>query len=122
MNTNTNMNTAITICKQLGGVGKLKMMTGAYNFFTIDQGVAFRFKNKGKRINAISIRLNHKDLYDVKFSNVRKFDQHIVKQYNDVYFDQLIPIFEETTGLYLTFGKVTDWTNPLNNLRNNERI
>lgn len=122
MNTNTNMNTAITILKQLGGVGKLKMMTGAYNFLAHDHGVSFRFKNKGKRVNAISVTLNSMDLYHVTFENVRGINMNVVKEYKDVYFDQLIPIFEETTGLYLTFGKVIDWTNPLNNLRKNERI
>ena len=106
MNTKQKQELAITILKQLGGVAKLKMMTGAYNFMTVDNGVTFRIKNKGRRVNAITILLNGKDLYDVTFYNIRGFDRKIVREYNDVYFDQLIPFFEETTGMYLTFGGI----------------
>ena len=99
MNTTQKQELAITILNQLGGVAKLKMMTG-------DNGVTFRIKNRLRRVNAITIVLNGKDLYDVTFYNIRGFDKKIVREYNDVYFDQLMPFFEDTTGMYLSFGKV----------------
>ena len=106
MKTTQQQELAITILNQLGGVAKLKMMTGAYNFMTVKNGVTFRIKNRLRRVNAITILLNGKDLYDVTFYNIRGFDRKIVREYNDVYFDQLMPFFEDTTGMYLSFGNV----------------
>ena len=41
------------------------------------------------------------DLYDVRFSKLtRKFEEKSVKEYNDVYADSLVEIFESHTGLY----------------------
>ena len=92
---------AMTILQQMGGMGKLKMFTGAYNFGIRKNGVAFRFKNR--KVNALIIDLNGKDLYDMKFVRIRGIDHKTIKEYNDIYFDQLTPLFEETTGMYLNF-------------------
>lgn len=99
----TDNSIAITILKQLGGVGRLRAFTGAYNFIALKDGVAFRIKNR--RVNHIKIILNAKDLYDMQFIRIRGVDLKVVKEYNDIYFDQLIPLFEETTGMYLSFAE-----------------
>lgn len=91
---------AQTIVNQLGGMGRLKVFTGAYSFATNGNNVTFRIKNR--KVNAITITLNGKDLYDIKFMRVRGVDIKLIKEYNDIYFDQLIPLFEESTGMYLT--------------------
>ena len=93
---------AQTIVNQLGGIGKLKAFTGAYSFATTkgNTGVTFRIKNR--KVNAITIVLNGKDLYDIKFMRVRGVNIKLIKEYNDIYFNQLIPLFEENTGIYLT--------------------
>tara|TARA_R100000781_G_scaffold85056_1_gene52367 strand:+ start:93 stop:407 length:315 start_codon:yes stop_codon:yes gene_type:complete len=104
MNTNTKetqKEIAITILKQMGGVNKLKRFTGAYNFGLRKNGVAFQIRNR--KVNTIIIDLNGKDLYDMKFVRIRGIDHKTIKEYNDIYFDQLIPLFEEATGMYLNF-------------------
>ena len=54
---------ATTILQQLGGAGRLRMMTGAYNFLDLKNGLSFRIKNQ--RANYVKITLTSMDLYDV---------------------------------------------------------
>jgi hypothetical protein len=94
---------AQTILQQLGGAGRLNAMTGAYNF--IDRGNGLSFKIKNARANYIKITLNAKDLYDVEVGRIRGNTYKVVKEANDLYFDQLKPFIEESTGMYLSlFG------------------
>ena len=37
---------ANTILEQLGGAGRLRMMTGAYNFVDLGNGLSFKIKNQ----------------------------------------------------------------------------
>lgn len=108
---------AKTILDQMGGVGRIQMMTGAKNFLHDKNSVSFDFPNKGKgKPNHVKITyVRGRDSYDVEFG--RKFtrreeyapgmpkisvpDYKVLKEYRDIYFDQLIELFEKTTGLYL---------------------
>jgi hypothetical protein len=108
----TDYSVAQTILNQLGGMKRLVIMTGAYNFVASSNAVSFRIKNR--KVNYIKITLNGKDLYDIKFSRIVKYDEKVVKEYNDIYFDQLIPIFEETTGMYLRMFKKGGFINTQN--------
>ena len=101
-----NTEVAQTIINQLGGMGKLKAFTGAYGFATDGNNVAFRIKNRS--VNSIRITLNGKDLYDIKFWRIRGVDMKLIKEYTDIYNDQLISLFEENTGMYLSFEKGGD--------------
>lgn len=91
------------ILEQLGGYGRLVVMTGANNFIALKNGVSFRIKNR--KINFVKILLNGKDLYDVTFGKIYASKLTNVKTFNDVYFDELIPIFEKETGMYLKLFK-----------------
>jgi hypothetical protein len=97
------MTIAKIILQQLGGQGKLVMMTGAYNFVAIKNGIAFKIKNR--KVNYIKIVLNGKDLYDVTFSKIFGTSIKTVSEHKDVYFDELIPLFEKQTGMYLKLFK-----------------
>ena len=89
---------AETILKQLGGANRLSAMIGAKNFVIIDNGVGFKYPT-GKYVQ---IKLNGKDLYDVNFKSIRGTNIKDIKTFNDVYFDELIPVFENHSKLYLT--------------------
>lgn len=93
---------AQTIATQLGGTSRLKMMVGAHNFATDGKNLVFKIKNP--KINYIKITLNGKDLYDLEFSKVG-ISYKVVKEYKDIYNDQLVELFEKTTGMYLSFEK-----------------
>lgn len=95
------MEIAKTILEQLGGAGRLKMMTGANNFTAVKNGVTFSIKNR--KVNYIKITLNSRDLYDVYFYKLAVGKLKLLSEHNDIYFDELIPLFEKETGMYLTF-------------------
>ena len=100
------MEIATTIIQQLGGGGKLRAMVGASDIFALDAGVQFSFKGS-KKANKIVINLTDMDLYNVIFYkiNMKNIDKSMipVETIEGAYDDMLKPIFEETTGLYLSF-------------------
>jgi hypothetical protein len=97
-----------TILSQLGG-SKFTTMTGAklsYSINNKDQPVLhcklpadIKIRNN---INLVLIIYNiGLDLYEYTFMNTRKATENqIIKQINDVYAEDLIPLFEQETGLY----------------------
>lgn len=96
---------AKTTIAYLGGMGRLKAMTGAYNFLIeADNVVSFRFKGS-RKANTIKLTLTGDDLYTVEFLKYSpsKMEFKAIKKVEGYYFDMLAPLFEETTGLYLTF-------------------
>lgn len=103
---------AQTIGAQLGGLGRVASMIGAYNFAHDAKGsLSFRFKAKsikvnGKSPNYIKITLDVSDTYTVEFGRIRGFDYTVVQTDSDVYCDQLRPLIETTTGLYLSMGRM----------------
>ena len=91
---------AKTIVSQLGGPGKLRATVGVTRFTVFESGVGFRFKGS-RKMNYCRINLNGLDLYDVEFHHVGKFDSAVVESLENVYSDQLVELFEKTTGLYI---------------------
>ena len=97
-----------TIYTQLGG-SKFTAMTGAklsYSINNKDQPVFYcklpadiKIRNN---INLVLITYNiGLDLYEYTFMNTRKrTENQIIRQINDVYAEDLIPLFEQETGLY----------------------
>ncbi len=97
---------ADTIIKQMGGASVLRIMVGAsdFSYGTIDyKGFVqsygmFKFKMNTKLKYVRVIYDEGKDTYVMQFLG-RTFKVH--KEFEDVYCDELVRIFEETTGLYL---------------------
>lgn len=94
---------ARTILQQMGGKNRLVAFTGAYGFAYADGGVSFRIKNR--KVNYVKVKLNGKDLYDVTFGRVSGTNFKVVEQLDDVYAEDLIDIFQKSTGMYLRFQK-----------------
>jgi len=92
---------AATILQQLGGVMKLNLFTGAYNFVDLGNGVSFRIKNQ--RANFIKITVNSLDLYDLEVGRIRGMDYKVVAEEHGLYNDMLKPAIERITGMYLSF-------------------
>ena len=89
------------IIRQLGGMGRLSAMMGAYNFAAIgDKGVSFRIKNR--KANYIKIMLNSMDLYDLEVGRIRGFDYKIVADQRNIMAEDLKKIIERVTGMYLS--------------------
>lgn len=95
----TDQTIANTILEQLGN-NKFIVMTGAKNFISFENGLAFTLPHK--KIKQVQIILNSKDLYNMVFLGVNKRLFNSIKEiaiYVDVYNDQLQSIFTEVTGL-----------------------
>lgn len=97
-------NVARTILQQLGG-NKFLAMTGARNLLNLGHGLSFKLpKRSGNPVNYVKITLDSMDLYTMEFGRVgmRKGELKytVLKTIGGLYFDQLQPIFTETTGLY----------------------
>jgi len=94
------MKVAETILSQLGG-NKFRVMTGAKNFLDHGDALSMKIGRNSSNSNYLKVSLNSMDLYDVHFSKVtRKFEEKSVKEYNDVYADSLVEIFESHTGMH----------------------
>lgn len=98
--------TAETILSQLGGAGKLKAMIAAHDmFYDKDGSLSFKFKGS-RKLNYCKVTLNGMDLYNMELGRIAKKDG--IPAYNkkesidDLYWDQLKPVFEKETGLYLS--------------------
>jgi hypothetical protein len=89
-----------TIMSQLGW-NKLSVMIGITNPSYGDGGksLSFRWKARSPKCNYCKITLNHKDLYDMQFGYIRGLNFTNIKDFNDVYNDQLLDVFEDYTGL-----------------------
>jgi len=94
---------ANAILQQIGGSGRLRAMTGAYNFIDLKNGLSFRLKNS--RANFVKIMLNSMDLYDVEVGRIRGDTYKVVAEQNGLYNDQLKKFIEQHTGLYLSLAK-----------------
>jgi ADP-ribose pyrophosphatase YjhB (NUDIX family) len=98
-----NIKIANEIVKQLGGMGRLNIMTGAYNFIALENGVSFRIKNP--KANYIKITLTSMDLYDLEVGRIRGDKYTVVDKKEGLYNDMLKPAIEKATGMYLSLAE-----------------
>lgn len=114
----TNKTIANTILSQLGG-NRFIAMTGAKNFVAIDNGLRFQIGRNASKTNRVEIVLTPMDTYDYTFIKYRPYSvkidhkamtvkevpekREVVKEFKDIYCDQLQELFTEVTGLYTHF-------------------
>lgn len=101
-NSQKNKEIAAEIISQLGGIGRLNVMTGAYNFVAIDNGVQFQIKNP--KANVIKIQLNSKDLYDLEIGRMRGLKYSVVHMAGYLPNDVLKKELEKGTGMDFSLG------------------
>jgi len=113
-----NKKIASTIINQFGGFGKLKAMTGAYNFVAVENGISFRIKNRSA--NYIKIILNAKDLYDVEIGRINGTNYKVILNKKDVYAENIKGLIEKETGMYLGLFENISIKNLIENQISNE--
>lgn len=100
---------ASTIIQQMGGAGRLRMFVGTTQFVSHPESqanrgaVSFRFKGS-RKYNHLKVTLDWNDTYTMTFKRLTR--QGVAtreKSLSMVYCDQLIELFEQSTGLYLHF-------------------
>lgn len=109
---------ASTILDQLGG-RRFLVMTGAKNLLATGNGLRFKIGRNASKANMVEITLNGLDLYDIRFfkyipsklvvnhakqtAEWKPEKNETVKEFSDIYCDQLQELFTETTGMYTHF-------------------
>ncbi len=92
-----------TILQQLGGA-RIAIFLGVKHFVGVPNGLQFRWTARGKEsIQAVRVTLEPSDTYKVEFFGRYVADTTPKKIFSDVYAEDLMRIFEQTTGLYLHF-------------------
>ena len=90
------------IYRQLGG-NKFRVMTGAKMMVSTENGIRMRIGRNKTNANFMEVSLNGLDLYDVTFAKVTRMgEMKSVREYNNVYNDMLVSLFESHTGMYTT--------------------
>ncbi len=90
------------ILSNLGGMNRLHMMTGAYNFIDLTNGLSFKIKNA--KANFIKITYTSLDLYDIEVGRIRGNTYKVVTEVKGAYADMLKPVIERATGMYLSLA------------------
>ena len=94
------MDAQVTLA-QLGGIGRLVAMTGAFNFIRSADSVQFKFKGS-KVANHLRITLAADDTYTMTFGKIRGLNFTEAQPMPGVYADSMRGTFERVTGLYLS--------------------
>lgn len=93
------MQIANEILRQLGGPGRLGVMINAKILVGLPDGLRFKHMKGKNGANMAEIRLNARDLYDVRFLKARGLDCAEVAKVEDAYVDMLPAIFRDEAGL-----------------------
>jgi hypothetical protein len=94
-----NKEVAKTIFIQMGG-SKFAAMTGAECWTYDDKSITFKIGKNCHKIRFFKVTLNGCDLYDLEFYRIYKSEKKLVKEYKNIFFDQLQGIFTTETGMY----------------------
>lgn len=93
------------ILQQMGGKRRLMMMLGIKTpFYGLGggQGVGFMWPNRERsKGNVVEVELQPSDTYQVRFYNLAGTTKKLVKQFDDIYAEDLVGVFERQTGWYL---------------------
>ena len=90
-----------TIARQIFGRMGARLVA-AHNL--VNHGNALSFKFKGSRkLTYCKITLMSDDTYSVTLGRIRKYEIVGAREFSSIYADQLRPLFERETGLYLSF-------------------
>ncbi len=95
---------AKTILEQMGGAGKIRAMVGVKTFIASNDGVSFQFKGS-RKMNYVKITLDPSDTYTMTLYKFmpKKMELKKIVEFDGLFWDQLKPVFERETGLYLSF-------------------
>lgn len=101
-----------TIYQQLGG-NRFAMMTGAKNFVAYPDLLEFSIPRNASSANRVRVFYEPgSDLYTLTFNRTSGLKSSEIARFDDVYADQLQPLFTQVTGLYTSLGTMGRKTNP----------
>lgn len=98
--TENNTSVAMIIDQQLGGAMK-DLLIGTYHKYAIMDGLQFKFRGSPVA-NFVEVKLQENDLYTMRFMKLSGFTALEGETFTDLYDDNLVSTFEETTKLFLS--------------------
>lgn len=90
---------ANTIYEQLGG-RKFSLMTGAKNFIGSAKSLRMTLPRNKSGAKYLEIELRGNDTYTMRFSKMKGLNVLVLKEYEDVYSNQIVSVFEKVTEYY----------------------
>lgn len=94
---------ARAILNQLAGSQqRLIAAVGAKDFWILDNGITFRIMRNAGKVREVRIILSSDDTYCMEFGNIRGMEWKVRNSFEGLHAEQLKPVFEQTTELYLT--------------------
>ena len=65
------------------------------------EGLVMKIGRNSSNSNYLKITLNSMDLYDMEFAKVSRMgEKKSITEYNNVYNDSMVEVFEKHTGMY----------------------
>ena len=94
------MNVAKTILSQIKALDAWSLSAwGAKNLIDLGTGLQFTSSGMVKNKGIVQIKLNYgKDLYDVSFGKVRKYEYKEIKKVTGVFVEDLVDTIDEMVG------------------------
>lgn len=94
------MQIAKTILDQIKGLDKMALHAwGAKDMVAMNDGLKFKTSGMVRWKGWVYIKLDPaRDLYDIDFFKIRKYEVKYTKRIEGVYFDQLIELIDEVVG------------------------
>ena len=90
---------AKTIRDQITTIDKMALWAwGAKNLIALENGLRFKSSGMTTWNGLVTITLNGRDLYDVEFGRIRKYEYKAVKTVNDVYVEDLVHVIDMQVG------------------------
>lgn len=102
MDNETKIQIAETIYNQLHGRRRLATMAGCKNFTYGEGCVTFHIGRNAKKVTAMGVKLEASDTYTVTLYQGKGVNMRKKETLENVYASQLVSIFEDRTGMFLT--------------------
>jgi hypothetical protein len=94
------MNVAKTILSQIKALDAWSLGAwGAKDLVALEDGLQFKSSGMVKNKGIVQIKLNYgKDLYDVSFGKIRKYEYKEIEKVTDVFVEDLVNVIDEMVG------------------------
>jgi hypothetical protein len=95
----------------LNGSAGACMVGGVYYIDDAGERVVFKFRSRAKqKINICELTYNAgADLFNLEFKRAWSNGLKTISRHEDVYIDEVRPIFEDETGLVLSLGRMMSY-------------
>ena len=93
------MSIAKTILEQIKIIDPMAIWAwGAKDMVAMEDGLRFKTTGMVKNKGYVTIKLNGRDLYDIEFGKIRKFEYKVSKREEDVFAEDMVNFIDSMVG------------------------